>query len=244
MAQNIYDDPAFFDAYAQFSRSILGLEGAPEWPALRAMLPPMQGLRVADLGCGYGWFCRWARQAGAATVVGLDVSERMLAKARAETDDDAIRYDRADLDRLDLPAAAFDLVYSSLALHYVEDFAPLAATVHRSLAPAGRFVFSIEHPIFMAPQRPGWVTLDDGRRIWPLDSYQREGRRTTNWLVDGVVKYHRTLGTTLNVLIRQGFAIRQVEEWKPTPAQIAALPVAQEDMDRPLFLLVAAARAP
>ena len=41
-------------------------EGAPEWPDLEAMLPPLSGLRVLDLGCGYGWFCRWARAAGAA----------------------------------------------------------------------------------------------------------------------------------------------------------------------------------
>ena len=39
MAQNIYDNPAFFEGYAQLPRSVQGLDGAPEWPALRAMLP-------------------------------------------------------------------------------------------------------------------------------------------------------------------------------------------------------------
>jgi 2-polyprenyl-3-methyl-5-hydroxy-6-metoxy-1,4-benzoquinol methylase len=58
MTQNIYDDPGFFQGYSQMARSIDGLDAAPEWPALRAMLPPMQGLKVVDLGCGYGWFCR------------------------------------------------------------------------------------------------------------------------------------------------------------------------------------------
>jgi len=56
MTQNIYDDPGFFQGYSQMARSIGGLDAAPEWPALRAMLPPMQGLKVVDLGCGYGWF--------------------------------------------------------------------------------------------------------------------------------------------------------------------------------------------
>jgi SAM-dependent methyltransferase len=242
MAQNIYDDPQFFTAYSQFRRSIQGLDGAAEWPALRALLPPMRGLRVADLGCGFGWFSRWAREAGAAEVLGIDVSEKMLARARAETADAAVQYVRGDLDALDLPEAGFDLVHSSLALHYVEDLGRLFETVHRAIAPCGALVFSIEHPIYMAPSNPGWISLDDGRKAWPLDNYGREGRRTTDWLTQGVVKYHRTLGTTLNLLIRAGFAIRHVEEWAPTPEQVAATPDAAEALDRPIFLLIAASR--
>jgi 2-polyprenyl-3-methyl-5-hydroxy-6-metoxy-1,4-benzoquinol methylase len=54
------------------------------------MLPDLSGLAVVDLGCGFGWFCRWAREHGAANVLGLDVSEKMLTRARAETSDPAI----------------------------------------------------------------------------------------------------------------------------------------------------------
>src|SRR3546814_16632690 len=77
----------------------------------------MAGRRVVDLGCGFGWFARWARENGAASVLGLDLSDNMLARARAETADSAIRYAKADLDRLVLPPAAFDLAYSTLALY-------------------------------------------------------------------------------------------------------------------------------
>ena len=92
MSQNIYDDPSFFEGYSRLQRSKLGLGGAPEWPALRGMLPSLTGLRVLDLGCGFGWFARWVRQAGAASVRGVDLSERMLSRARAETSDPAITY--------------------------------------------------------------------------------------------------------------------------------------------------------
>lgn len=242
MTQNIYDDPEFFARYSQLDRSVHGLSGAPEWPALRALLPDLTGRRIVDLGCGYGWFCRWARENGAAQVLGLDVSEKMLARARGKTADPAITYTRADLEHLELPEAAFDLAYSSLALHYIDDLKRLFATVHRALVPGGRFVFSIEHPIYMASRQPGWMVGADGRRVWPVDSYQVEGRRVTNWLADGVVKYHRTFGTTLNLLIRQGFTIRHVEEWGPTDEQIAAKPELAEERDRPPFLLTAAER--
>lgn len=76
MAQNIYDNPAFFEGYAQLPRSVQGLDGAPEWPALRAMLPDLTGKSVIDLGCGYGWFCRAARGLGASDVTGVDISEK------------------------------------------------------------------------------------------------------------------------------------------------------------------------
>src|SRR5215510_10880090 len=55
MTQNIYDNPEFFEGYGKLPRSIEGLAGAAEWPALRALLPVPGGLRILDLGCGYGW---------------------------------------------------------------------------------------------------------------------------------------------------------------------------------------------
>src|SRR5215471_13132457 len=98
MTQNIYDDGEFFAGYSRLKRSVEGLDGAPEWPALRALLPELSGLRVLDLGCGFGWFCRWVRERGAGSVAGIDVSEKMLARARADTADPAITYSRADMD--------------------------------------------------------------------------------------------------------------------------------------------------
>ena len=77
MAQNIYDTPEFFEGYSQLPRSARGLEGAPEWPAIRALLPELRGKRIVDLGCGFGWFARWAMTQGAAGVLGVDLSENM-----------------------------------------------------------------------------------------------------------------------------------------------------------------------
>jgi SAM-dependent methyltransferase len=242
MAQNIYDETDFFAGYSRLDRSVRGLDGAPEWPTLQAMLPTLRGLRVVDLGCGFGWFCRFAREAGASSVLGLDLSEKMLARARAETADPAITYAIADLDSLSLADRSFDLAYSSLAFHYVEDAARLFASIHRALAPGGRLVFSTEHPVYMAPSKPGWSVTEDGRKTWPVDRYFVEGARTTDWLSPGVVKHHRTIGTTLNLLIEAGFRITRVVEFCPTASQIARTPALAEEIERPMFLLVAAQR--
>jgi ubiquinone/menaquinone biosynthesis C-methylase UbiE len=242
MAQNVYDNAEFFERYSQLPRSVEGLDGAPEWPALRAMLPAPGGLKVLDLGCGFGWFCRWVREHGASEVLGLDVSEKMLARARSATSDAAITYLRADMERVELAPASFDLIYSSLALHYIEHLGELLSQVYRVLVPGGRFVFSVEHPVFTAPMEPGWSVNAAGRKSWALDAYLEEGPRSTDWLAKGVIKQHRTLATYINLLLGLGFALIRVEEWGPTPQQIAAQPAWADERRRPPFLLVSAGR--
>lgn len=242
MTQNIYDDPAFFEGYSRLGRSVEGLAGAPEWPALRALVPDLRGKKVVDLGCGFGWFSRWAREQGAAEVLGLDVSEKMLARARTMTRDDTVTYRRGDLENLDLAQASFDLAYSSLAFHYIEDISGLLANVHRALVPGGRLVASVEHPIFTAPSNPGWVIDANGNKTWPVDNYQMQGPRITNWLAEGVVKQHRTVGAYLNLLISLGFTITHFEEWGPSDAQVAAWPALAEERLRPMMMLFSAIR--
>ena len=242
MAQNIYDDEGFFANYSTLPRSVDGLDGAPEWPSLRSMLPPMSGTRVLDLGCGFGWFSRWAASMGAKSVLGIDLSERMLARAVAETDDARVAYERQDLDDVRLPVEQFDVAYSSLALHYVSGLAALMARVHRSLVRDGAFVFSVEHPIYTAPSQPRFVDDGDGAVHWPLDGYLVEGSRTTDWLAPGVVKQHRTIGTYFRLLREAGFTVESVVEWGPSEEQIAAVPDWRPEIERPPFLLVAAAR--
>lgn len=242
MSQNIYDDPAFFEAYSALRRSVHGLAGAPEWQSLAALLPDMRGRCVVDLGCGFGWFCRYASEQGAAEVLGIDVSENMLRRARDTTHEPAIRYERADLEQLTLPASSFDLVYSSLALHYIAQLPALIEQVALALRPGGALVFSVEHPIYTAPSQPGWSVSAAGHKAWPIDGYSKEGPRTTHWLAEGVVKQHRTLGSYLNLLITSRLSLTHVEEWRPSAQQLAQNPSWLEELERPMFLLVAAQR--
>lgn len=124
------------------------------------MLPPITGLRVVDLGCGYGWFCRWAQQQGASQITGFDISQRMLAQAREMTRGDEIVYRYADLQTLTLPANSCDLVYSSLALHYLPDIAPLFAPCSRRWFPAAPRSFPPNIPSIPPPcsRAGGWMS--------------------------------------------------------------------------------------
>lgn len=243
MSQNIYDDPGFFAGYATLPRSVHGLDGAPEWPALHALLPDLRDRDVLDLGCGYGWFCRFAAEQGARRVLGLDLSQRMLDRAAEINAHPAITYAQADLKQTQFETAGFDIAFSSLTLHYLERLDEVLVRVHDALRPGGRLVFSSEHPILTAPARPGWVTAEDGRRTWPIERYMLEGVREVDWLGARVVKRHRLMSTTLNAVMRAGFTLRHVEEWRPTDEQIAAKPSLAVELDRPMFMLVSAIRA-
>lgn len=242
MTQNIYDTARFFDAYSQLPRSVHGLDGAPEWPTLRALLPDLRNARVLDLGCGFGWFCRWARGQGAAHVLGVDVSRNMLAQAHALTQDMAIVYRQADLETFAPAGGAFHLAYSSLAFHYLSDLAGLLARVRDSLVPGGRLVCSVEHPMMTAPRLPDWSQDADGRPTWPVSAYLDEGPRRTDWLAEGVIKQHRTIETYQRLFAQAGLALEHLKEWGPSPEQVAAAPDWAKERERPAFLLVAAQR--
>jgi len=239
--QNIYDDPDFFAGYHALRTNDTGLNGAIEVPAMRRLLPDLGGADVLDLGCGFGDFARLARERGAASVTGVDISERMLAEAALRTRDPGIVYVRGAIETY-RPARAFDLVVSSLALHYVDDFAGVARRVFDALKPGGRFLFSVEHPLCTA-HPAGWVKDDGGRALhWPVDRYGHEGARSTTWFVDGVVKYHRTVGTYVGTLLGAGFALAHLGEPGPTPEALAARPALEKEMRRPPFLVLLAVR--
>lgn len=79
--KNIYNNEKFFESYSQMTRSQQGLDGAGEWQTLKRLLPDFKKKRVLDLGCGYGWHCLYAAEHGAASVIGVDISEKMLEVA-------------------------------------------------------------------------------------------------------------------------------------------------------------------
>lgn len=240
MKENKYDEIGFFDKYSQMPRSIGGLNAAGEWTAFRALLPELRGKKVLDLGCGFGWHCRYAREHHAQRVVGIDLSEKMLERARAMTDDPYIEYRRLAIEDIGFPEGEFDVVISSLALHYVENFDIICRKVYHCLTSGGTFVFSVEHPIFTAVAAQDWYYGPQGERLhWPVDNYHNEGSRRARFLDDDVIKYHRTIATYVNALIESGFSIRQLSELQPTQDMIDKNPAWKEEVRRPMFFLIA-----
>ncbi|MGE5629472.1 MAG: class I SAM-dependent methyltransferase [Caulobacteraceae bacterium] len=241
MKQNKYDDDVFFNKYSNMSRSKNGLEGAGEWYELKKMLPDFKNKKVLDLGCGFGWHCRYAAENGAKSVIGIDISQKMLREAKNKTKYGNIEYICMPIEDIDFPAESFDIVISSLALHYVKSFEDVLDRVHKCLSKGGDFVFSVEHPIFTAQGLQDWHYDDKGNILhWPVDHYFTEGIRNAKFLGEEVIKYHRTLTTYLNSLIKKGFEITGVVEPKPAENMLSTIPGMFDELRRPMMLLVSA----
>jgi hypothetical protein len=101
----------------------------------------------------------------------------------------------------------------------------------------------VEHPIFTAHGSSDWHKGPDGVALhWPVDRYGDEGERRTNWFVDGVVKYHRTVESYVNGLLDAGLRLVRLGEPQGEAAQLAERPAWREARRSPPFLLLAADR--
>lgn len=241
MKQNKYDDDVFFNKYSNMNRSKNGLEGAGEWHELKKMMPNFKDKRVLDLGCGFGWHCRYAVENGARSAIGIDISQKMLSEAKSKTKYGNIEYICMPIEDIDFPEESFDVVISSLALHYVKSFEDVLVRVYKCLSKGGDFVFSVEHPIFTAQGPQDWYYDGKGNILhWPVDHYFTEGIRNAKFLGEEVIKYHRTLTTYLNSLIKLGFEITGVVEPKPAENMLNTVPGMLDELRRPMMLLVSA----
>lgn len=240
MKENKYDDNIFFKKYSEMNRSRQGLAGAGEWETLKKLLPDFKGKRVLDLGCGYGWHCIYVMENGAASVIGVDISRKMLEVAREKTHFPQVEYRCCAMEDVDFPAESFDIIISSLAFHYVEDYEALIKKIYSMLKADGSLIFTVEHPVFTAYGTQDWYYNEKGEILhFPVDNYYYEGKRTAVFLGEKIIKYHRTLTTYLNTLLTNGFIINQVVEPQP-PENMMEITGMKDEMRRPMMLIVSA----
>lgn len=256
MSQNIYDREDFFTAYDTYidRSNHTDLESDLAWKRLHPLLPKdITGFNILDVGCGSGWFARWAVDSGASRVLALDISNNMISKARRLNAGHAeyeskIDYRIADLDAEDLPAveggAQYDLVFSSLTLHYLMRLKEVVTQIHSQLKPGASFVMNVEHPIYTAPRKPRLIEDKEGagvaadEKYWSFRSYHEEGERVIDWLAPGLRKQHRTVTGYMEIFLGLGLQLTGFKEWLPLPEEIEAGLVREEDQIRPLFLMM------
>lgn len=240
MKENKYDDERFFIKYSEMNRSKIGLLGAGEWPELQKILPCFKDKSVLDLGCGYGWHCLYAAKQGAKNVLGVDISKKMLKVAKEKNYHEKITYKISAMEDLNFTDKSFDVVISSLAFHYIKDFDLLMKKISKWIIPNGHFVFSVEHPIFTSHGTQDWYYDNEGNILhFPVDNYYYEGKREAVFLDEKVIKYHRTITTYLNELLKNNFEIENIIEPKP-PLEMMDIPGMRNEMRRPMMLLISA----
>lgn len=240
---NEYDNPVFFDKYSKMDRSVKGLQGAGEWHELKKLMPNLKEKTVLDIGCGFGWHCKYAVEQGAKKVVGIDISKNMIEKAKQINADEKIEYMISSIEDYAYPKNTFDVVISSLALHYIASFEEVCNQVKNTLKEHGTFIFSVEHPIFTANGEEDWIYNKEGKiEHWPIDNYFIERKIESNFLGETVEKYHKTLTTFINTLINNGFVINQLVEPKPEETMLQTIPEMKDELRRPMMLIISATK--
>ena len=241
--QNIYDNEEFFSGYRQLRERDDNLNVLLEQPAMAKLLPDLKGKSVLDLGCGYGVNCKDFIKKGAARVVGIDLSEKMLEIAEKESVDEKIEYRKMSMTDIDCISEKFDLIYSSLAIHYIEDFADLAQKLYERLNDGGTLLFSQEHPIITATLdgKGHWNRNENGEKVtYTFSHYGMPGKREHHWFVDGVVIYHRTMGEIVSTLAKAGFVIDELCEPTPEKWAIEKRPDIKKEFLKPNFAILRA----
>jgi SAM-dependent methyltransferase len=226
-------EPTDYDTIAE--RYAAGIDQRPwnalyERPATLALLADVRGKDVLDAGCGHGWYCNWL-SANGARVVGIDRSARMAALAKAQLADRAriLCADASDLRGV-LADSVFDLVLSSLVLHYVADLGQAFREFARLLRTGGRLVLSTHHPTHDAKSLmdPGYMVEEVIEERW-------------GWLDQNMRYYRRPLSSLTEPLAAAGFVIERMCEPKPDEAFKQADPKGYEHLRRlPAFLFIRA----
>jgi len=209
---------------------IWGPEGLNEADA--RLLGDVAGRRVLEVGCGAGQCGRWLVAQGA-HAVGLELSWRQLSHSRRLDHKTQVFLPavQADAGRLPLADLSFDLACSSYgALPFVADVSVVLREIARVLRPAGRFVFSVSHPIrWSFPDDPGDAGLVADRSYFDRRAYVEQddcGAAT-------YVEHHRTLGDWVRGIVGAGLRLVDLVEpewpagheqewggWSPTRGRI------------------------
>lgn len=165
-------------------------------------------LDVCDLACGEGHLSlHLAEQAQ--SIVGVDISSRLIELAKAKAEASNISFVVDDAQTLaSQEDQSFDRVISNLAVMDIPDLEQVYKAVFRVLRHSGRFVFSLTHPCFQAPNAS--IQVDDkGEYVARcVTTYANEGfwRSDNPTGIRGQVgAHHRTISTYLNLATKTGF---------------------------------------
>ncbi len=213
--QNIYDNDTFFEYFRSSRNNDVNFNDCIETPILLKMLPDLHGKAVLDIGCGMGQHAKQYADMGAGSVLGTDISGKMLAYAKEHNSADNISYLQLAMEDIESIGRRFDLVTSSLVFDYVEDFAGLMRKINLLMKEDAKFVFSMSHPIVTAwdGAYDRYTRTETGERLYAnLRNYCVEGRRKVDWIVNGFERYHRTVSSIINALIGAGFVIEECQE--------------------------------
>lgn len=171
--------------------------------------------RILDVGCGEGQVTRLAASLpGVELVAGVDPTWAQLTTAAARGS--ATLLARAGAAALPFPTGSFDAAIACLVFEHIVAVDDAIAEVGRVLAPGGRFVFMLNHPLLQTPGS-GWI--DDQileEQYWRIGPYLVEDEGVEEVDRDVFIPFiHRPVSRYVNAMAANGLFITHMEEPAP-----------------------------
>ena len=211
-------------------------------PAMFHLIGNVNGLSLLDVGCGEGFNARLLVVKGA-KVVGIDLSEKLIASAISAEEGKPLGIDYYVLDSRDLSkfsSESFDLVTCFMALMDIENYDKTIGEIARVLKKDGRFIFSITHPCF--------TFNSETQEIEGTFKYFEDRTEKTSWNMKRLLKsfettsFHRTLTDYSHALYKHEFLIRRLLEPKPTRTGAKKFPILKQIFLRPHSIIIETVR--
>ncbi len=181
--------------------------------------------RVLDLGCGEGQLARQTVAEGAGLVVGTDPTRNQLAEAARRAG--GVVYAAGDAAALPFADASFDAVLACLVFEHIDRLEAAVEEVSRVLAPGGRFLLLLNHPLLQTPDS-GWIDdqmLDPPEQYWRVGPYLVESHLVTEVTRGVHIPFvHRPLSRYVNTLVETGLVIERMVEPAPPAGFLARSP--------------------
>lgn len=238
--KNVYDESGFFEQYETMRSQEINANNLIEIPIMKSILPDVKDKTILDLGCGSGDMDMFFVNNGAKKVVATDISQNMIDKAKQKYNTDKIDFTLLSMEQIGDLQEKFDIVYSSLAFHYVKDFNKLIGDIYSLLKPNGVLVFSQESPLSTAPI---FLEETDEKKIFLhekrynlLSDYCNETERNNFWNGIKVTKYHRTYVTLYNTLLNNNFKILTALDSYASEKAVALCEKYKYQKDKPYFV--------
>jgi SAM-dependent methyltransferase len=235
---DFYDQSQVFNIYSAHRSRPESPNETMEQPILWNLIGDVHGQSVLDLGCGEAKVAKRFKDAGAKSYLGVDGSKNMIEQAQLNCEAGFSAVTCSWLEDFSSEHNSFDLIISSLALHYIEDLDATFKTIFKALKPGGRFIFSVEHPVITSSNKALENTAL--RQSWIVDDYFLRGERSVLWMGDEVKKYHRTIEDFLNLLTDNGFNFKRLRESDPPKNKFTDVDLLYRRRRIPLFLFLSA----
>lgn len=218
-----------------------------EKPAMYSLLGNVKGKTVLCLGCGAGEECAHIKFLGAKKVIGMDISKSLIEKAKENYPE--LEFYVMDMEKLEFKNNSFDLVYSSLVLHYVKDWTKTLLQIKRVLKKEGIFLFSTHNPVYWGAYKKedkkqnlrllGYDLNRKKNKIKIYGDYLNIRKIHDIWFENfKVTYYHKPFSSIMKDLLKSGLKIIDCLEPRPLKSSVKINPIFFKKSNKiPLFII-------